>query len=287
MGPETVLQLILLLVLLALSAFFSSAETAMITVNKIRIEVMADEGDKRAKSLLHIINNSGKMLSTILIGNNLVNIYASSLTTTLVGRALGNAYVGAATGILTLLVLIFGEITPKTMATVHAEKIALTYAGIVSILMKILTPIIFLVNKLANGVMFLFRIDPNAKASTMTEHELRTLVDVGHEEGVIEKEEREMIYNVFDFGDSLAKDIMIPRIDMTFINVDASYGELMEIFRENGYTRYPVYEETTDTVIGIINMKDLLLNDHQDNFSVRSILRSLTLPTNTNIPLLL
>lgn len=273
MDINTVVQLLLLLLLLALSAFFSSAETALVTVNKIHIEALADEGMKRAKNLLKIINNSGKMLSTILIGNNLVNIYASSLTTTLVTKQFGNAYVGAATGILTLIVLIFGEITPKTMATVHAEKIALAYACIIAFLMKLLTPVIFLINKLSNGVMFLFQIDPSKKGSTVTEHELRTLVDVGHEEGVIEKEEREMIYNVFDFGDSLAKDIMVPRIDISFVNVDATYHELMEIFREDGYTRFPVYEDTTDTVIGIINMKDLLLNEQLDNFSIRSILR--------------
>lgn len=256
-----------------LSAFFSSAETAMTTANKIHIMALADEGNRQAKILMKIIDDPGKLLSTILIGNNIVNLSASSLATTWTTRVFGNAYVGLATGILTLLVLLFGEITPKTMATFYAEKVSLTYAPLILFLMKILTPVIFLVNILSNGVLFLLRIDPSKKQNTMTEQELRTLVDVSHEDGVIETEERQMIYNVFDFGDSQAKDVMVPRIDMSFVDVETTYEELLTIFKEDGYTRYPVYENTTDTIIGTINMKDLLLRDSNKEFSVRDILR--------------
>lgn len=273
MDSGDAIQLIVLLILLLLSAFFSSAETAMTTANKIHIMPLADEGNKRAKTLLKIIDNPGKLLSTILIGNNIVNLSASSLATTWTTRVLGNAFIGIATGILTLLVLLFGEITPKTMATFYAEKMALSYAPVIYFLMKLLTPVIFLVNKLSNGILFLLRTDPNGKQNTMTEQELRTIVDVSHEDGVIETEERQMIYNVFDFGDSQAKDVMVPRIDMSFVDVDTTYDELLEIFRKDGYTRYPVYENTTDTIIGTINMKDLLLWDARKDFSIRDILR--------------
>lgn len=273
MDSGDAIQLIVLFILLLLSAFFSSAETAMTTVNKIRIMSLADDGNKRAKTLMKIIDDPGKLLSTILIGNNIVNLSASSLATTWTTRVFGNAFIGVATGVLTLLVLLFGEITPKTMATLSAEKFSLTYAPIIYTLMKILTPVIFLVNKLSSGVLSLLHVDPNARQNTMTEQELRTIVDVSHEDGIIEKEERQMIYNVFDFGDSQAKDVMVPRIDMSFVSVDATYDELLTIFREDGYTRYPVYEKTTDTIIGIINMKDLLLRDPSESFSVRSILR--------------
>lgn len=273
MDSGDAIQLIVLFILLLLSAFFSSAETAMTTVNKIRIMSLADDGNKRAKTLMKIIDDPGKLLSTILIGNNIVNLSASSLATTWTTRVFGNAFIGVATGVLTLLVLLFGEITPKTMATLSAEKFSLTYAPIIYTLMKILTPVIFLVNKLSSGVLSLLHVDPNARQNTMTEQELRTIVDVSHEDGIIEKEERQMIYNVFDFGDSQAKDVMVPRIDMSFVSVDATYDELLAIFREDGYTRYPVYEKTTDTIIGIINMKDLLLRDPSESFSVRSILR--------------
>lgn len=273
MDSGDAIQLIVLCILLLLSAFFSSAETSMTTVNKIRILSLADEGYKKAKTLLRIIDNPGKLLSTILIGNNIVNLSASSLATTWTTRVLGNEFIGIATGILTLLVLLFGEITPKTMATIYAERLALLYAPIILFLMKVLTPVIFLVNKLSGAVLFLLHIDSSKKENQMTEQELRTIVDVSHESGVIEKEEREMIYNVFDFGDSQAKDVMVPRIDMSFIDVDATYEDLLETFRKDGYTRFPVYENSTDTIIGIINMKDILLLDSTENFSVRSILR--------------
>ena len=234
------IQIVVLLMLILLSAFFSSAETAMTTVNRIRIQSLAEQGSKNALTLIKIIDNSGKMLSTVLIGNNIVNICASSLMTTFVIRRFGNIYVGAGTGILTLVVLIWGEIIPKTLAT---------------------------------GFMLLLRIDPNAKPNTMTEHELRTIVNVSEQDGVIENEEKQMIYNVFDFGDSSAKDVMVPRIDMTFVDVDSTYDELIEIFRKDMHTRFPVYEETTDNVIGIINMKDLLLLDPEQPFTLREHLR--------------
>lgn len=245
----------------------------MTTVNRIRIQALVQQGNKRAVVLEKVIANSGKMLSTILIGNNIVNMAASSLMTTLTIQVLGNVYVGVATGLLTLLILLFGEITPKTLASIHAEKIALSYANIIYFLMTILTPVIFLIGKLSNGVMFLLRVDPNAKTNTMTEHELRTLVNVSQEDGVIEREEKQMIYNVVDFGDSTAKDVMIPRIDMNFVDVDCTYEELMGIFRKEMHTRFPVYEDNTDNVIGIINMKDLLFQQPDASFSLRSILR--------------
>lgn len=259
--------------MILLSAFFSSAETAMTTVNRIRIQALMEQGDKRAIILDKVISNSSKMLSTILIGNNIVNISASSLVTTLTIQVLGNVYVGAATGALTLIILLFGEITPKTLAALHAEKIALSYAKIIYFLTILLTPVVFIVGKLANGVMYLLRVDPNAKANPMTEHELRTLVNVSQEDGVIEREEKQMIYNVFDFGDSTAKDVMIPRIDMTFVDINATYDELMEIFREDMHTRFPVYEENTDNIIGIINIKDLILYPKNQEFSIQNILR--------------
>ena len=272
MDSSDAIQFLALIILICLSAFFSSAETSMTTVNKIRIQSLAEQGDKRAKILLTVIEDSGKLLSTILIGNNIVNISASSLATALTMRLFGNAAVSISTGILTLLVLIFGEITPKTMASLYSEKMALSYARIIHLLMFLLTPVIFLINKLAKGVLTLLRVDDSVKGNTITEHELRTLVNVGHEEGVIEKEERQMIYNVFDFGDSQAQDVMVPRIDVSFADVNSSYEDLIGLFREEKHTRFPVYEETTDNIIGIVNVKDLLLTDQKD-FTLRKILR--------------
>lgn len=272
MDSSDVSQLIILIILLLLSAFFSSAETALTTVNKIRMRSLADDGSKRAKTVLKITDDSGKMLSAILIGNNIVNLSASSITTTLAYK-FGGSMVAVATAIVTVAILLFGEITPKTTATIHADKMSLIYAPIISLFMKIMTPVIFIINGLSTGVLFLLRIDPNAKNQAMTETELRTIVDVSHEDGVIESDEKEMIYNVFDLGDAKAKDVMVPRVHVTFADVESTYEELIEIFREDKFTRLPVFEETTDNVIGTINMKDLLLFNNDKEFHVRDILR--------------
>ena len=272
MDPSVVTQLIILFILLMLSAFFSSAETALTTVNQIRIRNLAEDGNKRAKKVIKVTGNSGKMLSAILIGNNIVNVAAASLTTSIAYK-FGGSMVALASGIITILILLFGEITPKTLATIHAEKISLVYAPIIDFFMKIMTPVIFIINGLSNIVLFILRVDPNDKNRAMTENELRTIVDVSHEDGVIEEEEKEMIYNVFDLGDARAKDVMVPRVHVTFADVNSSYEELIEIFREDKYTRLPVYEENTDNVVGTINMKDLLLYKNTKEFNIRDILR--------------
>ena len=273
MGPSETGQLIAIIILLCLSAFFSSSETALTTVNQIRMRTLADNGDKRAARVLHVTGNPGKMLSAILIGNNIVNLSASSISTSLAIHLFGNTGAGIATGILTFLILIFGEVTPKTMATIKADSMSLTVAAPLGLLMKILTPVIFIINKLSLGLMFLLHVNIKDAQKKMTEEELRTIVDVSQENGVIEHEERDMIHNLFDFGDAEAKEIMVPRIDMTFVQADATYQEVLDIFRQDMFTRLPVYEDSTDNVIGIINMKDFLLQNDTPEFSVRNLLR--------------
>lgn len=237
------------------------------------MRTLADNGDKRAARVLHVTGNPGKMLSAILIGNNIVNLSASSISTSLAIHLFGNTGAGIATGILTFLILIFGEVTPKTMATIKADSMSLTVAAPIGFLMKILTPVIFIINKLSLGLMFLLHVNIKDAQKKMTEEELRTIVDVSQENGVIEHEERDMIHNLFDFGDAEAKEIMVPRIDMTFVQADATYQEVLDIFRQDMFTRLPVYEDSTDNVIGIINMKDFLLQNDTPEFSVRTLLR--------------
>ena len=237
------------------------------------MRTLADNGDKRAARVLRVTGNPGKMLSAILIGNNIVNLSASSISTSLAIHLFGNTGAGIATGILTFLILIFGEVTPKTMATIKADSMSLTAAAPIGFLMKILTPVIFIINKLSLGLMFLLHVNIKDAQKKMTEEELRTIVDVSQENGVIEHEERDMIHNLFDFGDAEAKEIMVPRIDMTFVQADATYQEVLDIFRQDMFTRLPVYEDSTDNVIGIINMKDFLLQNDTPEFSVRNLLR--------------
>lgn len=272
MDTTGVIQITVLALLIMLSAFFSSAETALSTVSKVKIRTLVEQGDKRAATLQKVLDRYSKMLSAILIGNNIVNISASSLATSMVIRLYGNVYVGLATGVLTIVVLLCGEIVPKNWAMLNNEKIALFYGGIIFGLMQILTPVIYIVDKLSGGIMKLLRIDINQKAA-MTESELRTYVEVSHEDGVIESEEREIIYNVFDFSDALAKDIMIPRIDMVTVDVNSSYEDLLGIFRESMYTRIPVYEGEKDNIIGIINVKDFLLVEDRNAFRISDYMR--------------
>lgn len=265
------IQVIILVILVFLSGFFSSAETALTTVNRVKMRSLEEEGNKNAARVNKILDHNGKMLSAILIGNNVVNLSASALATTLALRI--SLPVGIATGILTLVVLLIGEVIPKTWAMHYADRLSLFYSGIIYGLMQVLTPVIFLVDKLAQAVLWLFHVDTKGKISTMTENELKTYVDVSHEDGVIESEEREIIYNVFEFSDALAKDIMIPKVNMVTVNVNANYQEVLSVFRKHMYTRLPVYEEDRDHIIGLINIKDFILTDDPEGFQIRSILR--------------
>ena len=274
LSTSEITMLIILIFLIFLSAFFSSAETAFTTVSSIKIRTLMDENNKKAFLVKKIIDNKTKMLSAILIGNNIVNISASSLATILVQKLFGNYAVSIATGVLTILILIFGEITPKTIASLYALKLSLIYSKIIYFLMIALTPVIIVINYLANFVLFILRINPVSSSKTLTENELRTIVDVSHEEGVIEKEERQMINNVFDFGDAVAEDVMVPKIDMTMADINSTYDEIIDIFRKEKYTRIPIYQDSTDNVIGIINMKDLLLYNSSAVFDIRNYLRS-------------
>ncbi|MCR5195631.1 MAG: hemolysin family protein [Pseudobutyrivibrio sp.] len=273
MDQSTIIKLIILFILLALSAFFSSAETALTTVNKIKLKTMADEGDKKAAKVLKVIGRPKKMLSAILIGNNIVNLSASSLATALAIHIFGNVGAGIATGILTLLILIFGEITPKSLANTYSTSMSLKFAPIIGALMWLLTPIIAIVNFISGLFIKMFGIDPDFKDDTITEEEIRTMVDVSHENGAIEGDERTMIHKVFDFSDACAKEVMIPRIDMTMVDADISYQDLISVFKEDMFTRLPVCEPDTDKVIGIVNMKDFLGLNAPDDFSVRNYLR--------------
>ncbi len=267
------IQLVILVVLIILSAFFSSAETALTTLSDVKVRAMADANPTgRVLTLQKILDSRSKLISAILIGNNVVNISASSLMTALVIRIWGNAAVGIGTGVLTLLVLIFGEIVPKTWAMCNNEKLSLAYARVIYFLMQVLTPVIFIIDKISGFFLSIMHIDSSARV-TMTENELKTYVDVSHEDGVIEQEEKKLIYNVFEFGDSVAKDIMIPRIDMTTIDVNATYDELLSLFRESMYTRIPVYENDTDNIIGIVIVKDFLLVEDREHFKIQDIMR--------------
>ena len=273
MDTTGVIQITALLILVILSAFFSSAETAFSTVNRVRLRTLSEEGHKGAARVLGILDQYGKMLSAVLIGNNIVNLSASSVATTFAIRTWGNRAVGIMTGILTFVILICGEVIPKTWAMQRAESITLMYSGIIRMLMTLLTPVILVIDNLSNWILRFLHISSDGNNFSITEKELKTYVDVSHEGGVIESEERELIYNVFDFGDMVAKDIMIPRIQMTTVPIDASYQELLSTFQASMFTRIPVYEGDPDHIIGVVNIKDFILVKDKEKFHLKKILR--------------
>ncbi|MBO4863590.1 MAG: HlyC/CorC family transporter [Eubacterium sp.] len=279
MDPSAIIQLIILIILLVLSGFFSSAETALTTVNLNKLRLIIDEGGKKAKSaglVIKMREDSKKLLSAILIGNNIVNISASALAAVLCTNLFGSRYVGFVTGILTLIVLVFGEITPKTVASINSLEMSLFFSKPVYAMMVLFTPIIWLLDKICRGIFFIIRIDPDKNPDQMTEDELLKIVDVSSEEGVIENDEKKMINNVVDFGDIVAKDIMIPRADMVSVDADISYSELLEIIGEEGYSRIPIYEETKDHIIGILHIKDILLQSDKispEDFHIKDVMR--------------
>ncbi|MBP3237530.1 MAG: HlyC/CorC family transporter [Lachnospiraceae bacterium] len=255
MDPD-VQKLILIIILILLSSFFSSAETALISVNMIKMRTMAEAGHKSAGLVLKLNENKSKLLSTILIGNNIVNLGASALATIFIQNKLHNIPISIGTGILTFIIIIFGEIIPKTVASLYADKIAPMYAPVIYLLSAVLTPFIIVINSIARFFMFLLHINPDKKADPLTEEEFLTVVDVSHEDGVIESKEKDMIENVVDFGDSLAKDVMVPRIDVQFAEDTDSYETIRDIFKQSKFSRLPIYHETTDNVVGVLFLKD-------------------------------
>ncbi len=271
MNLTAVIQILVILILLFLSAYFSSAETAYSSVSKVRLMALSSEGNRRADQTLEILDNYTRMLSTILICNNIVNLSASALMTAFLIGQFGGGAVTIGTAVLTVLVILFGEITPKNLSKIRAEQVALSDAPVISFLMKTLTPLIAVIDILSDNILRLLGVS-RSEHTPLTETELKTYVDAGREDGVIEGREQKIIYNVFDFGDAVAKDIMIPRIDMTCVPVDASYDEIMAVFRREMFTRLPVYKNDPGNIIGHLNLKDFILLDSPESFRMSKLI---------------
>ncbi|HAU5286941.1 TPA: HlyC/CorC family transporter, partial [Clostridioides difficile] len=274
-SPDNLIQIIFLIVLLIGSAFFSASETALMSLSKIRIRYMQDEGVKGAKLVSSLIENPNKLLSSILVGNNVVNIAATSISTSLFIGLMGEKGVALATAVMTVLVLIFGEITPKTIAANNSEKVSLLVSKPIKAIIFILRPIVWIFNIITNIIFKLFGITNKGAKSFITEEELKTMVNVSHEEGVLEMEEREIINNVFEFGDMQAKNAMVQRIDMVAIDMEDSYDEIIQVFKTEKLSRMPVYEETIDDIVGILNIKDIIfLSDEEiESFDIKNYMR--------------
>lgn len=273
MDPEQSTQVAIFIVCLLLSAFFSASETALLSVSKIRMRTLAEEGNKKAKNVEKLLENTDALLSTILVGNNLVNILATSLTTSLAISMFGSSGVGIATAIVTVLILIFAEITPKSLSAKYSDTLALSVAQALSFLVALFKPIVVVLNFISGLIIRLFGGKLEV-APAITEEEIKTVVTVGHEAGVLETEEKEMIHNVFAFGDTEIREIMTPRINVVSVGDDVTYEELMETYKKEQFSRLLVHSQSYDEVIGVLNMKDLLFkNIEPSTFNVTDYMR--------------
>lgn len=275
MDSAQIMNIISLIILLILSSLFSCSETAFLSVSKIKIRTLAEEGNKKAKLVESLLDNQDRLLSAILVGNNLVNIGASSLTTATIMAIFGDGAqtVAIATGVVTLCILIFGEITPKSLATQNADKLVFALAPFIRFVCIITKPVVFVLNIITGFIIKLLGGNQEHGPS-LTEEELKTIVTVGHEEGVLEKEEKEMIHNVFEFGETEIKEIMTPRIHVESLPDDCTYDELMNVYHDAQYSRYPIHDESFDEIIGVLNMKDLLFIDiDKEHFDVKKYMR--------------
>lgn len=274
-GGNTIIQIVMLVILLIGSGFFSASETALMSLSRIRVRHMQEEGVKGAKLVGKLTEDSGKLLSSILVGNNVVNIAATSISTSLFISILGTQGVAVATALMTILVLIFGEITPKTIAANNSEKIAILVSKPIKVIILILTPVVWIFNIITNIIFKIFGIKSKSGQPYITEEELRTMVNVSQEEGVLEIEERQIINNVFQFGDMQAKEAMVQRLDMVCIDADDGYKEIISLFKEEQFSRMPVYEDSADDIIGIVNIKDIIFLEEDEiaNFDIRNYVR--------------
>ena len=260
-----------LMFLLIGSAFFSSSETSLMSITKLKVRSMKERGEKGVDTLEQLTSDQSKLLTTILIGNNIVNIAATSIASALFIEWFGTSGVAVATAVMTILVLIFGEITPKTIAQNNPEKVALKVSKPIRLLTVVLAPAVFLLN----GLLNLLNRNKDKNQSTITEEELKTIVDISHEEGVIEVDERDIINNVFEFGDKKAKDAMINRLEVVSIDKTTSYNEIMDLFKEHMFSRIPVYDGTLDSVVGVLNIKDIIFlsDEEKENFKLADHVR--------------
>ena len=275
MDSTILIQIIVLIILLIGSSFFSASETALMSLSKIRIRHMQDEGIKGAKLVASLIDDPNKLLTSILIGNNVVNIAATSISTSLFIALIGPQGVAVATFIMTILVLLFGEITPKTIAANSSEKVSILVSKPIKVIIFLLTPIVWVFNLITSVIFKILGVDNKNNQPYITEEELKTMVNVSHEEGVLEIEERQIINNVFQFGDMQAKEAMVQRLDMVVINIEDSYDEIIDMFKNEKLSRMPVYNESIDDIIGILNIKDVIfLTDEEiKNFDINKYIR--------------
>jgi len=261
-------------VLIIFSMIFSAAESAFLSINKLRVRFLRNKKNKTAIRVWKLLNNKEKLINTLLVGNNIVNISLSAILSYIAIQLFGNAGVGIATFITTMLLLIFGEITPKTIATHHPEPIVFFFSGLISVMEIILAPLVFVFTKISRLVLKPFKVNEKKSKVSFTEEEIKTFIEVGSEQGILEKNEKNMMHRVFKFTDLAAKDIMIPRKKIKALKLNETYNSIIELSERFGISRFPVYKDDIDDIVGILYIKDLLFyKDNISSFTVQKVMR--------------
>jgi putative hemolysin len=276
-GIET-LYLVFLLLCLLLSAFFSSSETAFVSLQKIRIEHLVNTKVRGAKRVAKMVERPEKLLSTILLGNNFVNTAAAALATFLAVSLWGEQWgILIATIVVTIVLLIFCETTPKTIATQHAEKLSLALVGPIEAISWLLTPFVVALSWIASGFSKLFGGMPVPR-SLVSEEEIRTMISVGHKEGTVEEEEAEMLHKVFEFGNRPVSEVMVPRTEVVWVEKGTKLADLLNLYAQSPLSRFPVYEDNRDNVVGILSVKDILMAQAKGTVSAENVIDDLIRP---------
>ncbi len=270
------IQIIGLIILIILSSFFSASETALMSISKIRVRHMVEENIKGANRVKELTDNPSSLLASILVGNNVVNIASSSLATVLAISLIGSRGVAISTIIMTIVVLIFGEITPKTLASQNSEQISLRVANPIFIISKMLKPVVIITTTISKFFIKLLGGKSDSNKPFITEDELKTMVDVSEEEGILKSEEKDMIHNVFQFGDLYAKDVMVQRVDIIALDIEESLDKIISVIKEEGFSRIPIYSNTIDNIVGILNVKDIIFMEDTKGFSLKNYMREIT-----------
>jgi len=272
-----ILYLVLFFICLLLSAFFSSSETAFVSLQRIRVEHLVETEVKGAKRVARMIKRPEKLLSTILLGNNFVNTAAAALATVIAVSIWGEQGILIATIGVTILLLVFSETTPKTIATHHAERLSLTFARPIGFISWLLTPFVIVLSWIASGFSKLVGGEPVPR-SLVSEEEIRTMISVGHKEGAVEEEEAEMLHKVFDFGDRPVREVMVPRPEVVCIEEGSKIAEFLSLYAESPLSRFPVYQENMDNVVGVLSIKDVLMAQAKGAITDESAIDDLVRP---------
>jgi len=277
MGGTELIYLILIIVFIGLSAFFSSSETAFLALQKVRLEHLASTGVKGARRVAGMVEKPEKLLSAILLGNNLVNTAAAALVTALAVSTWGEQGILIATAIITVVILIFAETTPKTFAAQHPERIAMSFVRPLGLVSWVFTPFVAALSWIASGFAGIFGKTP-AEKTLASPQEIRTMISVGHKEGTVEEHEARLLHKVFEFGDRPVHEVMVPRPEVIAITQGSKLSDLLALYADNPMSRFPVYQENMDNVVGVVSVKDMLMALAKGTASEESTIDDLVRP---------